>query len=340
MNQAQSNNIYYNASIYSDPTLVKTDAKFSVNRVQEIVNKPSNYELAIVRFKIPRTSIPMFYFKDNYWYITLKIGSSEYTETLLFVPNSASTVDRNSIYIHQEFVDIINNAFTAAFVSLNSAHTITANFPPVMTYDPVTKLFNIEVQQNYLADGIEIIFNRQLMNLFSSFQNFFLTNTGNVNYRIIVADRVTNISTLNSQLSYNMFQDFPTEASLSMLQSIRIETDSVPILRELDGAQKDISSSLLTDFNVSSTSYDTSDLIFFPQGPLRYLDLISKYPLNQIDFSVFYVTKDDEKILLQLNSNESLNIKFLFRKKIEQQISNFIRDEIDDLVEEMDSKLS
>jgi len=300
------------------------------------VNKPDDYELAIVRFKIPRTSIPMLFFKPDYWYITLKIGSDEYTEPLVFIPNSASTTDRDAIYVHQEMVDIINNAFQAAFVGLNAAHTITSDFPPLISFNPVTKLFNLEVQQNYLADGIEIIFNRQLMNLFSSFQNFFLTNTGNVNYRIIVADRVTNTGSLNSQLSYNMLQDFPTEASLSMLQSIRIETDSVPILRELDGAQKDISSSLLTDFNVSSTSYDTSDLIFFPQGPLRYLDLISKYPLNQIDFSVFYVTKDDEKILLQLNSNESLNIKFLFRKKIEQQISAFIMDEIEDVLDELE----
>ena len=335
----KSNHIYYNASIYAEPDEYRTDAKFSVNRVQEIIDVPDDFELAIVRFKIPRTTIPMLYFKDNFWYITLKIGSNVYTEPLVFIPNTDNVELRNAYYTHQEFVDSVNNAFGLAFQRLNNDHVITSDYPCVMTYDPITKLFEIEVQQNYLVDGIDIIFNSNIMNLFSSFQNYFLQGDGNLNYRLIIADRITNVGTLNGQLSYNLVQDFPTEASLSMLQSIRIETASIPIVRELDGSQKDISSSLLTDFNTSSSSYDTSDLQYFPQGPLRYLDMTSKYPLNQIDFTVFYVTKDNEKILLQLNKNESLNIKFLFRRKIEKRIKSFVQNEIDEIIEGIENEL-
>lgn len=334
-----TNHIYYNASIFADDNKFRTNANFSVNRVQEIVDLPDDFELSIVRFKIPRTTVPMLFFKDNYWYVTLKIGTDVYTEPLVFIPNTDNVELRNAYYTHQEFVDSVNNAFGLAFQNLNNNHAIVSDFQPVMTYDPITKLFNIEVQQNYISDGIEIIFNSNIMNLFSSFQNYFLTGNGELNYRIIIADRITNIGSLNGQLSYNLLQDFPTEASLSMLQSIRIETSSIPIVRELDGSQKDISSSLLTDFNASSSSYDTSDLQYFPQGPLRYLDLSSKYPLNQIDFSIFYVTKDNEKILLQLNKNESLNIKFLFRRKIEKRIKSFVMSEIDEVLESIENEV-
>ena len=334
MNSAKSNNVYYNARIQADPLGERKVAKFSVNRVQEILTDPSDYELSIVRFQIPRTTIPMMFWKNNYWSITLKIGSSVYTEYLNFIPNTTFS-GRNAIYTQQEFIDSINNAFLAAFTSLNGANTITSDFPPALYYDPVSRLCTLEAQQNYITDGIDIYFNRNLHNLLLSFQNFFNSNTSQLAYKIIVADRITNTSSLNGQLSYLMIQDFPTTGSWSMLNTIRIETDSIPITRELDGDQKDISSSLLTDYNVQQEVYDTSDFIYFPQGPLRYIDLNSKYPLNQIDFSVFYETKDYEKIPLEIQASENLSVKFQFRKKLEFQIADFINKEISEISEQI-----
>ena len=148
MNSAKSNNIYYNARIEADPLGERKQAKFSVNRVQEILHIPSDYELAIVRFKIPRTTIPMMFWKNNYWSITLKIGIQEYTEYLNFIPNTTFP-GRDSIYTQQEFVDSINNAFVTAFTALNAAHTIASDFPPALYYDPITRLCTLEVPVSY-----------------------------------------------------------------------------------------------------------------------------------------------------------------------------------------------
>jgi len=324
MNASKSDNIYLNSTINAGSESIL--ASSSINRVQEILSKPNDYELTIARFSIPISTIPMMFFKENFWSLTLKRDTVIQTKYLQFVPNTTET-GRDAIYTFQEFIDIINNAFSSAYTDLVAAvlpTVLSSDFPPFLTFDPVTKLITMNVQQNYLADNIKIYFNRELHNLMSSFFTYFNSAVGELTYEIIVADRITNTSSLNGQLSYEMVQDYKTIASWSMLQSIRIESSSIPIHRELEGAQQNITSSLLTDFNVPSGEYDRSDLIFFPQGPLRFLDLNSAYPLNQIDFDILYETKDGERIRHRLNPGESLNIKFYFKRKSEKRLTEYI----------------
>ena len=74
--QADSTHIYYNIRINSDIT-DRVLATFNVNRVQPVLDNPSNYEISVVRYSLPLTSVPLIVFQDNKWAMSLKIETNE-----------------------------------------------------------------------------------------------------------------------------------------------------------------------------------------------------------------------------------------------------------------------
>ena len=332
--------IYYNVRINGEPDKL-TIAKYSENRVVPILQNPSDYELAIVRFSVPTTQIPMFFWENDTWGITLSYGVDNYFEYLQFIPNSFAN-PKDTIYVPQEFVDSVNQAFTSIFSTLKTAHpAILSTAPPVMTYDPITDLLTLNVQQNYVVDGVKIYFNSALNTLMYSFQNIFTEYPpSNKVYEIVVADRGgLNTGTLGGQASYLMKQEFPTTFTWSTFSKLIFETSSVPVVRELDGAQKDVTSARLTDFNVpSGVRYNRDPLIFYPQGPLRYISLNSKYPLNRIDLQIFWQNKDGTNYPIYLTSSEDASVKILFRKKQSLRLQNYIDQSVDEAIDELHIK--
>lgn len=332
--------IYYNIRINGEPNKL-TIGKYSENRVVPIIQNPSDYELSIVRFSVPTTQIPMFFWLDNEWGITLSYDGNDYFEYLQFIPNSSSN-PVNTIYVPQEFVDSINQAFTSIFTTLKTAHpAILSTAPPVMTYDPITDLLTLNVQQNYLVDGIKIFFNTQLNTLLYSFQNIYTEYPPSEKvYEIIIADRGgLNSSTLAGQPSYLMIQEYPTSFTWSTCTKIIFETSSIPVIRELDGSQRDITSARLTDFNVpSGVRYNRDPISFYPQGPLRYISMNSEYPLNRIDLAVFWQDKAGINYPIYITGTEDISLKILFRKKQSIRLGNYIDDSIDDAVENLHIK--
>ena len=68
-NQLQDNedHIYYNIDIRKgvENAGQQFQAVFNETRVEPILNKPSDYDLSVVRFSIPSQSIPIFLWKEN-----------------------------------------------------------------------------------------------------------------------------------------------------------------------------------------------------------------------------------------------------------------------------------
>ena len=89
-NYDNSDYIYYNVRI--NPTGRDTEANYEIYKTNPILNKPSDYELSVVSFKIPSDSIPIFFFEDDYYYVTLSRNSTDQTEPLQFIQNTVPNV--------------------------------------------------------------------------------------------------------------------------------------------------------------------------------------------------------------------------------------------------------
>ena len=337
MSQSEATHIYYNARINAELESRK-QATFSVSRVQPILSKPNDYELAVIRFSLPSTSIPLFVFEDNKYSLSLKIGTNEYTNFLSWVPNSA-VYDTKYIFIVQDLIDFMNTSLAQAFTDLNAANTITSTKPPFMSFSSVTNLMTLNVPQSYLTDGITIYSNEELYLKINTFQDFYYESPsqGQLNYRIVIQDLFDNVATYNATNYFTSTQQYATINALRDLRSIQFLTSQIPVNRELEGAQTNITSNTLTDFEPiqENTFLGAGLLQFYPQGPLRYIDLLSKHELHTIDLTINWVSKTGIVYPYYLQGEQSATIKLMFRKKENLLLTDFIDDRIEDRLEEL-----
>tara|TARA_R100000951_G_scaffold102801_1_gene95100 strand:- start:197 stop:1210 length:1014 start_codon:yes stop_codon:yes gene_type:complete len=329
---ADENLIYYNIDIRND-TQERIIPSFDVNRVQSIVNNPLDYEMAIVRFSSPLTSIPLFVFKNDIFKLSLKIGANQYTEPLVWISNNNVYDDKN-VYDIQHLLDMINNAWALAFTNLKAGNTITSTTPPFMTHSNLTNLITLFVPQTYLADNIDVYTNSNMHRRLHSFYDFYneFVYEGDLNYRFIVQDLFDNNTLFNGVNYYYFTQLFSSIGSLTDLKSIQVFTNSIPVNRELIGGQINKTDSFLTDFEpIESNNFNSNGYFqFFPQGPLHYIDLLSTENIKRIDLQIKWTTKDRQTETYYLQPNEEVSMKLLFKKKQNVLLNNYITEQINE----------
>tara|TARA_R110000772_G_scaffold197311_2_gene308078 strand:+ start:3506 stop:4519 length:1014 start_codon:yes stop_codon:yes gene_type:complete len=334
MAQADENLIYYNIDVKNE-TQERIIPSFNINRVQAVLDDPSEYEMAIVRFSLPLTSIPLFLFKNDIFKVSLKIGASEYTESIVWIPNNNVYDDKN-VYEIQHLLNMINTAWALAFTTLKSANTVASTTPPFMTHSSLTNLITLFVPQTYLTDNIDVYTNSNMHRRLHSFYDFYneFVSVGELNYRFIVQDLFDNNTVFNGVNYYYFTQLFSSIGSLTDLKSIQVFTNSVPVNRELIAGQKNVIDNFLTDFEpIESNTFNSNGFFqFFPEGPLRYIDLLSTEPMKRIDLEIKWTTKDRQTETYYLQPNEQLSMKILFRKKQNLILDEFISEQIHDKI--------
>ena len=98
-------------------------------------------------------------------------------------------------------------------------------------------------------------------------------------------------------------------------QNLLFQSNTIPVVPELLGTSTQNTRRVLTDFNPQASFFDRTPLQFFPQGPLRWYDLKSSQPLNQIDLIVSWVDKAGKLYPINLLREDTLSVKILFRRK-------------------------
>jgi len=207
--ETKDDNIYYNIDIVNNNKDSK-QAIFAQQLTGSILDDPSLYYMAVARFSITGTILPIFLFVDNGLASTDPGYTSQYSVSLTyngFTGFSYVKYDINSagpynsrlnhpIYSYTQFLEMINNAFADAFTALNTA---SGGLPggssaPYMLYNPNGGIMSIYAQGSYFLDTlstpINIYMNITLYRFFDNFYTDFLTETSPIgqDVRIIVID--------------------------------------------------------------------------------------------------------------------------------------------------------
>jgi len=310
----RNDNIYYNVRIQT-PT---NDTRVELNetRVVPILDKPNEYELAVERFFIPTTNIPIMIFKDDYYFVSFSYNGTTITKSLKWIPNTTGQdLYGNSIWNYQEFLDILNQAFLECFTDLKTAEPgWSATNPPFMSFDPETQLFFHNFPVIYSVN-MDILFSVSLYQLFNSFVYIYQTNSFNKEYKLKIADYGNNEITINGNQYLSTYGEWITLSTWNDLQSIVFETNSIPINPEFEQGQINKTQKIITDFEPIQNINDRTAFQYFPQGPLRYYDLYNDKPLYTINISVLWKDKNNNLYPFYINKNELLTIKLLFKKK-------------------------
>jgi hypothetical protein len=211
-----------------------------------------------------------------------------------------------------------------------------------MTFSSITNLITLNAPSSYLTDDIKIYANNNLYLKMNTFHDYYnqLTSDGVLNYQFIVQNLFDNNVIYNGVTYYESTQQSATIGTMSDLKSIEFLTSSIPVNRELQADQTNITSDFLTDFEPiqSEKWYGGGVLSFFPQGALRYIDLLQNDALYRFDLVINWRSKNGKSYPYYLQGDQSLTIKVLFRKKIEYILTDFIDDTIEDKLEKLKIK--
>lgn len=357
----EANHQYINIEIKPKPNTQVTPATFSQTFTQEFLNKGTDYNLAVIRFRIPISGIPYFYFRIQeglgqtnpnlgiYSFTMVDVLSGdEFTEYVDFIPydltvsepappsnnNGFQNIETRyyNVYDVSGWIFMLNSTLKTCFNNLKAAHpTNPVTEAPFLLYDPVTQLISYVVTYNYLTSGqIETFFNENLQGFFDSLEYSLFNNVTKFGLFIVYAQPLG--STVYSN-GYSKYAVAPTNppAYIEMkgnyvgvekfagLRAFVIKTSLLPIRYENTNSTDiggDLSEdTILTDFNVSDYYGNRSDVIFFPQGPYRLIDILSSTPLRSIDLQIFWKDKNGFLRPMFVYAGDTLTIKLGFITK-------------------------
>ena len=327
MNQLQdtTDHIYYNIDIRKpdDYKGLRFPAEFNETRVEPVLKVPSDYELAVVRFSIPSQNIPIFLWKENTFSVSIKYSTFIFTTILQWTANSpAGTYDYygKAVWNYQDFIDSINAGLLTSFNNFVAGVPPFLNIPtkaPYMTYDPTTQLCSLMAITKYdstYVNPVLIYFNGALSNYFPALQNYG-TSDPILTKLIKVKNNFNNDVQIGIDVYYKMSEEYSTLFLWNDLQKILLETDTIPVSNELLGSQTNKTRKIITDFEPLSQINDRSMIQYYPQGPLRFYDMISNYPMTNMNVKIYWTDKAGKIYPIYLNDTDNLTIKLYFKRR-------------------------
>lgn len=222
------------------------------------------------------------------------------------------------IYSIQPFIDMINTALNASFVSAGSP----GGTAPYYIYTASTQLISLIVTQGFLNSGYLIYMNSYLNNYLSSFSytTQCYQNSGPYLY-------IHNLATLPygspSGGPYQFDQEYNSMDTWIDVRKIVITTGGIPIVQEASPTFDFMSSQnngtanyfpIITDYSVTFDNINdfSTVLVYNPTAQYRLIDMYSNVPLTKVDLSFFWVSRNGSMHPLYINPGQSAEIKLAF----------------------------
>jgi len=342
--------IYYNISVFND-TRQKTVMKYEETRSGEILANPSKYQVAVARFNVPGTLIPISIFDhEQVLIVRLTWDDCAVTQRLVYIDRRSSDARpptyEYAIYSIEGWLDIINYAYLLALQRLiiecptfpptdDQGNPIVVG-PPVFSFDPETQLISIFSQTQWYAlnpatttlPRMGVQMNLGLYSKFATFDSFAVKNVvitippstivEEGFQQIAIRKRIAQSSSVPSGFTKT------TQESISLslfndAHTIVFQSSSLPISTEFlpaDDDNRNVTRAILTDFLIPEGINDRSDIQFAGTGlQLRWIDMNSDVPLRSVDIVGYWMAKDQKLNPLFMPPYDLFTCKLAFRLK-------------------------
>lgn len=291
------------------------EASLDEQRQTPALLKMEDWQIAVVRFKIPSVAVPLLIFEDDAYTVSLSLGNLN-TDVLSNNLTYEATNTFNSypanryIFYYKQFLNIINTSLlliwttalgTPAYNAILTPYGFTAIDVPRFILDEQTNYIYLELPANNAINppspffpvepnGINLLMNSKLFYFFSGFPAFFYGQNGANNNPILNYSLSLNPSQLNSvtlpdfnpayeptRLVNRIRQDY---SSLFLWQTLTrlVITTTMPIEQELISV-RDRNGQNLTQTLLTDFEIPPSD------GKLR--DYIFFFPQGDIRYQNF-----------------------------------------------------
>jgi len=309
-------------------------AEFNSTRSDTILDKCSDYKLAITRFTVP-SNIPNLLMPSDVilaqsYNVAIQWEATVITERLEYVPWRVGDFYPRSIYSITHWIAMVNTAYKKAHLAMKIAEP---------TYSPIIEpflVFNRDkassvgfyipaefIHTNTNSARILMSGNVQLIGLNgiparADFTDFNIYGTP---HWVYVDDWLYNRYTSASpdppgQDFYIINSEFDPRENFNQITNIIFSTSSIPTAPELIAGNSAVTRRIITDFTIAGQISNVgTPITYTPSGPLRYYNMISDGPLRDIDLQVFIEYQNNELIPLYLLSGDSFELKIEFIKR-------------------------
>ena len=334
---------YVNIEVANPVTsTTSVDATYSQSRTVPILDCPCDHHVSVIRATIPALSIPLFEFKDNFYYVRIRVGADNY-DALLSYDNRRQPDPGRGIFCVADFLRILNVAISSSFQQAKLAHPgIAATASPFFSFDAASQLLGFTAQDQeffYNSDSVAFAVN---FNLFALFPNFFWTtdtavpvptdpfdtasfyymNTSGYCGPAAAATRYFSPNNVNLT-GLTLTQDFPTVPSWNQVVGI-VLTSSLSVKSELlpsSVTSQSASSSanslrILVDFVPDFTSQRSAGYVYqYSPQVLRLLDCIGGTPLTYLELTANWRDASGNLHKITLLPGMNMSVKLQFTKR-------------------------
>jgi len=326
--------VYVNINVFNpSPTVAIPMELPPVTRTQPIINRASDYYCSVVRFDLPRDSIPYFEFPSdsdplyyNHYYVSLSDGTTTTTTKLQYVSTGNILFNTQPVFYINQFLKSVNDAFAAcnAQAIIDGVVGVTVNPPlvvrreddrlEILVYDAATCQVWMNTQLYNFFRGIFALFNGYNRSDFLDNQILYLpADTG-------LLDNKVEFPATSGDFYFAAIQDSAAFYTWDDVTGILLTSNTLPTLSEytqgIDLSGNNVTFNILTDFipNRDVLYPDTSPFLYTSQNN-RYIDMKGNDSVLKIDIKTYYIDSKNIVRQMYLPPGEAFSVKLMFCKK-------------------------
>jgi hypothetical protein len=343
-------NIYCNIQVVNKKE-EPTQFNYSDKKAFNIVESGYDYKLAVVRFAIDTSEIPIMYFpstqfsefalnstystpdNNNYSITIVDNLGAVYQSYLQF--ESFNTSDPNDLRIWSvdQFVQILNKAIVTACLNTN----VNDNKIPYFIYDESRAIIDGYFPEEFsnLADLHTFFMNKKLWRMFENFSHTVVNLNQGRDYKIEVFPSGNNttqiIHTRNAVINPStgatcliVRGSYVTIYKLFQVRNLIFTTQALPIRSEFLNTSFDFFSStsftsqkILKNFEFSlegTNALYTRGLQNFTVSEYEFIDLENSREINTIDLQIYYSDIHGKTFPLFVPPDSLTTVKLLFKR--------------------------
>lgn len=348
----QSDIIYYNLNMVckkksdSEPDV---EARFDESRDIIFITNAQTYNFSIIRFTLESNNIPVHIPKiklgqadinmTNYSMQMIYKNGGTITPSLpvnleylcnnkflnnFVAPPTTQQQDDPYYYIYniQDVVDMFNEASNRCMTNLISSQAGLSCEAPKMKYNG-NNTFSIYFDDLFNAN-VALYLNNDLMGLFSNFSYKYVNNNG-INNKIIVNNKLTNTTTINT-INYTIeTQSYPSFQNWSPVQSI-VFNSSIGVNMEYVSEPQILNNSSVFGLSTNKVENVITDIILPIDNPSDYNSFVmynanvyreanlKVNDIRNIGMSIYWKNKMGKNYPIMLSDGNNVTVKIKFER--------------------------
>jgi len=302
---------YYNLTL-RNTSGVSIPMRFDIPLNIPFLQKPSDYDVSVIRFKLPNFTTPIMAYSSHpgdLHNMEMRYNGntvSHHVDMINWSSNPAST----NIWTVSNIILMLNTTIGQLYTALNAIATLPTSDMPYFTYDTTTKLIALTANKNYFASSLTtpIILSIDTALLTWLYGLPTYKNFATEMLDFVIFDLKNNTYDTNY---YRMIQEAPTFDNMATFDRV-VLTCNLPIANEYVGESTALP--IIQDYVPGDLDISTyfNSIVYNAIVPYRQTRLLSDTPFYSVKFDCYTVDSREIYTIMELPPNGTANIKLMF----------------------------